>query len=141
MDGVDLADLVRPVEMPFAIAEGRAELAGKYFGRLWRHDRDLSRVLQHYLGEPGYLFRESTDLLSCECGEPGCWPLVCRIRANTNTVEWSDFAQPHRIGPRLQGAGRFQPHPGLWRYDSFGPFVFHRPQYEEAISTAVRGAD
>lgn len=43
-----------------------------------------------------------------------------------DTVVWSDFEQHHRKN---------------WRYDSFGPFVFDRGQYEAALSEIVLPPD
>ena len=36
IDGADLVDLVRPVELPFATAERNADIAGRYEGLLAR---------------------------------------------------------------------------------------------------------
>jgi hypothetical protein len=57
-------------------------------------------------------------LLGCTCGDTGCWPLVAQIDADADTVTWSSFMQPHR--PQ-------------WDYSGFGPFVFDRTQYDEAL--------
>ena len=134
IDGVDLCELVRVFELPFAF-----EAAGDYSGVRWRlpgHDaEDLTR---HYLGDPNplHLYRGGrTEILVCECGIPGCWPLLCRIRVTSRGVYWSDFLQPHRAGRRRRMA-----HPGLWDYAGFGPFFFERAQYEEALLAALRGA-
>jgi hypothetical protein len=58
------------------------------------------------------------EVIGCECGQWGCWPLACRIEADTAQVTWSDFAQPHR--PARDYAG-------------FGPFVFERAGYDAAV--------
>lgn len=52
---------------------------------------------------------EKTVLLGCECGEPGCWPLMARVEVGAEQVAWSDFEQPHRRDN--------------WAYAGFGPFV------------------
>jgi hypothetical protein len=57
-------------------------------------------------------------VLGCECGEVGCWPLTCIVHAGENEVTWQSFEQPHR--PKRD-------------YSSFGPFVFERGQYEQAL--------
>lgn len=56
-------------------------------------------------------------LLSCECGEVGCWPLEARIISNEQQVSWEDFAQPFR--PERD-------------YSTFGPFRFDLDQYRKA---------
>ncbi len=128
INGRHLAELARDVEHPFAAAEGSPSIAGWYTGLSASAALPPSRL---FLGEPSsrlYLNGERTDVLGCECGEPFCWPLVCRITVNANTVVWSDFLKPDRQAD----------HPtGEWRYDGFGPFEFQRLQYEEALSDAA----
>jgi len=132
IDGVDLCELVRVFELPFA---GKG--AGKYSGVQWRLPADAQDLTRHYLGDPSglHLYRDSrTEILVCDCGIPGCWPLACRIRVTSKGVYWSDFIQPHRTGRRRRMA-----HLGLWDYAGFGPFFFERAQYEEALLAAQRG--
>jgi hypothetical protein len=133
---VDLCDLVRAVELPFAATEGKPGLAGQYSGLQWHPSTDPVELMRHYLGDPdpAYLYQGRTQILGCECGEPGCWPLVCCIRATGKRVYWSDFAQPQRSGRRPRPW-----HSGQWRYTSFGPFTFQRAHYEEALLVALRG--
>jgi hypothetical protein len=111
IDGTDLVDLVRPVELPFATAEGHAEIAGRYDGLL---PHDWLELPEQDHGD------ERAALLGCAgCGEPGCWPLRVRIDVSPRTVTWSDFQQPHR--PE-------------WSYASFGPFAFERAQYHAEVA-------
>jgi hypothetical protein len=111
VDGRDLVDLVRPIELPFASAEGHPEIAGSYDGLLPRDWVDLPEQ---------YDDDDRAALLACaSCGEPGCWPLRARVEAVADSVTWSDFQQPHR--PE-------------WSYASFGPFVFDRAQYDEEVA-------
>ena len=56
-------------------------------------------------------------VLGCDCGEAGCWPLLCRVRLAGDTVIWDQFRQPHR--PTRD-------------YTQFGPFVFDAEQYRTA---------
>lgn len=109
IDGRDLVDLVRPIELPFAAAEGHPDIAGAYDGLL---PSDWLELPEQY-GDDGRV-----ALLACTCGEIGCWPLRARIEEDDETVTWSDFQQPHRAG---------------WSYDSFGPFVFVRSQYYDEV--------
>lgn len=109
VDGRDLLEIVRRIELPQATAEGQPELAGSYevlppqrWQRLTEHD-DGDRVA----------------VFGCECGEVGCWPLRVRITRKGDTVVWSDFEQPNRS----------------WSYFALGPFVFQRQQYEAAVAS------
>ena len=52
----------------------------------------------------------------------GCWPLEAAIVVSDGVVTWTDFRQPHRQDRD---------------YRALGPFVFDRPQYEEAVHSAV----
>ena len=58
-------------------------------------------------------------VLGCECGEVGCWPLVCRITEVAGYVVWDRFSQPHR--PERD-------------YSKLGPFRFEAAQYICAVA-------
>lgn len=126
INGVDLIDLVRTHELPFARSEGSPSIAGAYAGL------PVSSVLcpnssNHFWGEASsrlYKYGDKIQLLECECGEPGCWPLICRITVRDEVVSWSDFEQPHRSRSRSQS---------VWSYEGFGPFLFRKQQYEIAL--------
>ena len=109
IDGIDLAALVRAVELGPATEEGYPEIAGAYDGLLpsdWKSPPE----------------RDGTDgrvaVLGCVCGEVGCWSLRARIEINERYVRWSDFQQPHRPD---------------WSYAGFGPFVFERTNYDAEV--------
>ena len=110
VDGRDLVDLVRPVELPFATAEGHSSIAGGYDGLLPEYWLELP---EQYGGDG------RAAVLSCKCGEVGCWPLRVRIAIDGQHVVWSDFQQPHRPD---------------WAYKGFGPFVFERGEYEREVA-------
>jgi hypothetical protein len=125
VDGRALNEHARAVELAFASAEGHAEIAGAYAG-LW--SEYMPSLSGHFLGtsvHPVYQSGGKTHLLDCECGAPGCWPLMCRINATSDFVTWSDFEQPHRrSGDGSSG----------WDYSTLGPFTFEREAYEAAIA-------
>ena len=105
IDGADLRDLVRQVELPFATAEGNPDIAGGYEGLSPREWLELPER---------YEMDERAAVLACKCGEVGCWPLRVRIEEQEAAVVWQDFQQPYRRD---------------WSYDRFGPFRFDRAQY------------
>ncbi len=126
INGRDLVEMVRAIENPFAYKEGVASIAGAYAGL--PPDEDTCPPSKHFLGEPSaalYRFGAKTQILGCECGEVGCWPLLCRIDVERTRVIWSRFEQPHRKGQ----SGR-----APWIYGGLGPFEFHRTQYEQALA-------
>jgi hypothetical protein len=131
INGHELTDLVREVEASFAGAEGASTVAGAYAGL--PPSEDTCPPSRHFLGAPSwqvYDYSGKTQILQCECGEPGCWPLVCRIDVSAHQVIWADFEQPHRT----TGRGR-----SVWTYDRLGPFTFERQQYDSALEV-LRGA-
>ena len=130
IDGADLIDLAREVELPFATREGSPDIAGGYAG-LKR--AAVTPPSTHFLGEPNSRIHEWSDriqVLECDgCREPGCWPLFCRIEVTEDRVRWSDFEQPHRSG---SGGG------SKWDHRDLGPFEFDRAQYERALAALPR---
>lgn len=117
INGRELIDLVREVELPFAEAEGQPELADRY----QNHTSDIIFLpSRHFLPETG---ADITDVFICFCGESYCWPLRAQITVEEERITWSDFHQPHRRDPKGP----------VWRYDGLGPFVFDRRQYEAEL--------
>jgi hypothetical protein len=121
VDGVSLAELARRVELPFAEADGKPDLAGAYEG-LAAGD-DILWPSRHFLGEPRLSNFDEGDtvLLGCVCGDWGCWPLVADVAVVEDSVTWSRFRNGHRH---------------TWDLEDLGPFVFSRPEYEAALRQA-----
>jgi hypothetical protein len=120
---------LKAFEMPFAQAEGSPRIAGGYSGLPASSYLLPSR---HFYGEQAHPeTREGrVELLLCrDCGEIGCWPILARIEVAEDQVTWSDFQQPHRTGPGKSA---------VWDYSHFGPFVFERVQYDEALQEASK---
>jgi hypothetical protein len=125
--GTAITPLVDGRPLPELIADFEAgrgyRPAGGYWGLVPENLRfgDLTR---YYLGQENGQRPDPSNvwLLGCNCGEPGCWPLRARILVEPETVTWTDFTQPHR--PERD-------------YSDFGPFVFEREQYENAVRRAV----
>ncbi|WP_139488048.1 hypothetical protein [Brevibacillus dissolubilis] len=113
IDGQDFINMAASYERPFAY-----NIAGAYQG-LWTED------FFTYIMQEGKT--EDVPILSCTCGEIGCWSLEATITLEEDRVIWSDFHNPHR-GEDSSG--------GHWDYGGFGPFVFERKQYEQAIKLA-----
>jgi hypothetical protein len=121
VNGRNLVDIPREVELPFAAREGKPDLAGSYAGL---PPEDVFLPSPRLLGEPTtYYDHDSSEgkiaVLGCVCGEPDCWPFRVRITLREDVVIWSDFEQQHRTA---------------WRYNEMGPFVFDRAQYLSALN-------
>lgn len=126
VNGTELPELVRHAELPFARAEGNAELAGTYVGLVPGYIR-MDLAGQFLGGSGAWLYSEGdgkTALLSCDCGEVGCSPLLARVTVSDDTVTWDEFEQPERPD---------------WDYSGFGPFTFDRTQYERALMDVLGG--
>lgn len=124
IDGVDLVDLVRAHEKPFAAAEGKPDLAGSYRGLHPGNERDPDH--SGFLGTRPWDEAGRGIVLGCLDSELVSWPLLCRVVVGERAVTWSDFRQLYRVGHFLI--------PDIWDYSDFGPFVFDREQYLEAVS-------
>lgn len=120
VDGVLLSDIVARFERDHGY-----EPAGRYAGLV--PDAADAATLDAYLhgGDGAHLWARGadTELLSCECGERGCWPLDVRVTVTGDHVAWSEFRQPH------------QP---TWSYRGLGPLLFRRAQYDVAAAEAIR---
>lgn len=124
VDDVDLVELVASVELDDAVKEGAPEIAGGYAGLpAWTL---RGKLVEHFLGGPkSHMYcgpHGKTVLLGCDCGEPGCWPLMARVEASSTEVRWGDFEQPHRRG--------------RWSHHALGPIVFDRGLYEKTLAEA-----
>jgi hypothetical protein len=120
VNGTALPELARGAELPMARADDEEELAGTYVGLVPGYIRiDLA---SQFLGGSGTALspgpQGKTALLSCECGEVGCSPLLARVTVTEDAVTWDEFEQPTRPD---------------WDYDGFGPFSFSRSDYEQAL--------
>ncbi len=101
VNGRNLVDILRGVELPFAAREGKPDLAGNYVGL-----------------PPEEVFLLSPRLL----GEPGCWPFRVEITLRDDVVIWSGFEQGHRawhydkiqplVFDRAQYLSALSPQPG-----------------------------
>lgn len=118
VNGRNLVDILREVELPFAAREGNLDLAGSYVGLPPKRSFCPPHVYSAIYYDHDCLDGK-VAILGCGCGEVGCWPFRVRVTLREDAVIWSDFEQPHRRE---------------WRYDELGPFVFDRTQYLSALS-------
>ncbi len=115
VDGVPLSRLVARFEQ-----EHEMEPAGGYAGIVPAF-YNFGALDRYFVGDPHPAFSPNDGkiaLLTCECGEVGCWPLHALVGVHGDVVEWSDFEQPHRANRD---------------YSAFGPFVFDASQYRRAV--------
>ncbi|MET8251856.1 hypothetical protein [Micromonospora sp. NPDC005197] len=119
VDKVSLVDLVSGFEH----AAGH-DVPGAYAGLILDHF-NVGDLAAYLTGRPDSAYRSLNGmiaLLGCDCGEVGCWPLEAQVITTEHSVIWRGFSQIYR--PQRD-------------YGDFGPFVFHRNQYEGAVHEAV----
>ncbi|MFI6901266.1 hypothetical protein ACIBKY_08395 [Nonomuraea sp. NPDC050394] len=114
IDGQALTDLIDRFEIDAGI-----QPAGGAYGGLIPACYRYGPLDEHFLGKENPGLGPNTAVLACECGEVGCWPLMTRITPTGSLVVWDGFAQPYR--PTRD-------------YAPFGPFLFGRAQYDEALA-------
>ncbi|MEV0331757.1 hypothetical protein [Nocardia sp. NPDC050717] len=112
IDTIPLTDLIDT----FEICAGM-EPAGDAYGGLVPQFFRFGSAMDHFQGS-SFRLRQRTPVLACSCGELGCWPLLTRITRTGDLVVWDQFEQPHRP---------------MRDYTTFGPFLFDRNRYDEAV--------
>ena len=106
INGVSFVESLKIYEKPFA-----GKLAGGYSGI---DNYEFDHVKKGIpIMEDGKF-----DILTCDCGELGCWSFEAKITESDDSIIWSDFEQPRRD----------------WDYSNFGPFVFDKDDYKEKMS-------
>ncbi len=129
INGEDLIDILRQVEMPAATQERLPDIAGAYEGHPI-HSVGLSSLFTAQ-PTPLHQYDDKVEILVCaSCGEPGCWPMLVRIDVREDEVVWSDFEQPHRSERNESTI--------VWIHD-LGPFTFDRRQYEREVAKLAGG--
>lgn len=127
VNGMLLKDIIKKVELPWAKQEGNPSVAGAY-GAL----EIPKNPEKYYMGLVEATEGENEDktaLLDCDCGCSGCWPLLCKIKIDADTVKWEEFEQPHR--------GRDEIAPSHWDYSGFDGFMFSKEQYLNALKSII----
>lgn len=117
IDGVPLLDRIRDYERPFAEAEKWPDGAGAYMSLSVGETFLPSKLLYGVPPADEFFPMKKCPLLICPCDCYGCWDLACDIVFEEQAVWWCGF----------QLSGR------RWDYGGFGPFVFDRRQYEDAL--------
>jgi hypothetical protein len=121
VDGTPLPESIAAFER-----EQHFEPAGGYGGLIpdWFKYGALDRYFLGDFAKDSYFARlNRVYLLGCQRGEVGCWPLRARIRAESESVVWDSFEQPHRKGRD---------------YSGFGSFVFDLKRYREAVAPLAK---
>jgi hypothetical protein len=117
IDGRLLLDLIDR----FEVGSDMRPAGGAYGGLIPAYYR-YGALDEHFLGKATPGLGTKTAVLGCECGEVGCWPLMTRITPTGNLVVWDSFEQLHR--PTRD-------------YTAFGPFLFDRAQYDQALDALL----
>ncbi|MBR4085899.1 MAG: hypothetical protein IKK33_16620 [Lachnospiraceae bacterium] len=104
INGREIVELLKEIEMPWAIKEGEIDLAGTY-GHL--PPKELYSELND---------TEESALLCCDgCGLVGCWSVFVNVEKDEKYVYWKDFRHNHRE----------------WKYNI--SYKFYRSEYEDML--------
>ena len=83
----NLVDILREVELPFRVQEGRPHFASKYVGL---PPQDIFLPSPRLLDEPATFYDHDYPgkiaVLGCGCGDVGCWPLLVEISLRDDVV-------------------------------------------------------
>ncbi|MFD3704018.1 hypothetical protein ACFWUP_12785 [Nocardia sp. NPDC058658] len=101
----------------FEISVGMEPVGDAYGGLVPLFVR-FESAMGHFHGYSPLTVGQKTPVLACNCGALGCWPLLMRITVTGNLVLWDHFEQPHRIARDCA---------------AFGPFLFDRNPYDNAV--------
>lgn len=107
-------------------ADAEMSPSGGYGGLIPSHYR-FGPLEDHFHGRSTTTMGPGTPVLGCACGDWGCRPLMARISATGGLVVWDSFERPNKRKTR--------------DYSSFGPFLFHRQQYDDALHTLTATID
>lgn len=94
INGTDLLDIIKAIELPYQTAAGYPENAGDYgHNTVERMEWQFTRVLQ-----PGsYSHAYDVELFCCpDCGVGGCWSVMCRFLKEDGMIIMTDFHHNHR---------------------------------------------
>ena len=118
INGVEITDIIRPIEQPYAEQEGHPELAGDYGHN---PSGELHKMLENALIEGTYEAEEGVELLCCRgCGECGCWSIEVYMKEDDKFVYWYKIKHNHRE----------------WKYDL--TFKFEKEAYHQALKVLVQ---
>lgn len=120
VDGTSLATLVEIYER----SKGYLDPAGGYGGLVPAYF-NFGPLDKYFTGRNKADYWASLNgiyLLGCACGEVGCWPLIASVSEQDDKIIWDGFVQPFRRSRD---------------YSEFGPFLFSRVQYEDAVDDLV----
>lgn len=94
VDGVEIAEIYRKIEVPYCEQEGHPNLAGDY-GHM--PVKELYEDLSEATIEGSYSNKLGVYPVCCGgCGEPGCWSVTFHVRESDEFVWWYGFEHEHR---------------------------------------------
>ena len=105
INDVELIEILKVIETPYAIDENHADLAGAY-GHLLPDELYTNLATDE----------EDIELLCCSgCGESGCWSILVDVEKDDKFIYWKMFKHNHRD----------------WKYDI--SYKFDRMEYEKSL--------
>lgn len=123
VNGRDLLDIIREVELPFATRDRRPNRAGGYHGL---PPKAVFLPSRHWLDQPDRLYCDHgrRAIYRCICGDVGCGPIIIDLDISEDAVTWRNFENPwHSL--------EWTKEP--WDYSSL-KFTFDKEQYLSELS-------
>jgi len=123
INGRDLRDIIRDVELPYFSKAGNPGRAGGYLGL---PPKAVFLPSRHFLDKPNrlYCYGEKRAIYRCVCGDVHCGPMLVDITITDDKILWDNFENPYH-------STLFTDKP--WDYSSL-KFVFDKKQYELELS-------
>ena len=127
INNIDLVEMLKKHELPFAKNEGDENKAGGYAGLT--PERLLENLTYPDFSDLEYSWK--VTILGCVCGAEGCWPMRVEMSIEKGKVLWTNFEQPFR-------RAELNVH---WDYSAFGPFEFNEIDYNEQLAKLKQSID
>ena len=120
INGFNLIDIVKEIELPYASIEGTPELSGSYEGLPPVYCLPPEKHFWGIPSHPDYMYPDGKVAL-LEYGQSGIpkeWTIICNIDVDGEQVTWQNFEKPQRPG---------------WNYKLLKGFHFELVQYRNAL--------
>ena len=94
INGMELIDIIRVIELPYQTAAWYPESAGDYGHNTAKH---MEWQFREALQPGSYSYDCGIELFCCpDCGVGGCWSVMCRFRKEDGVIIMTDFHHNHR---------------------------------------------
>lgn len=120
INGFNIIDILKEIELPFASVEGAPELSGNYEGLPPVYCLPPEKHFWGMPSHPDYMYPggKVAILENGHSGIPKEWTIICKIEVDGEQVIWKGFEKPQRPS---------------WDYKILKGFHFELVQYRDAL--------